>query len=260
MSNIELTIKSELSNGRKVLSIFLTTGFPAMSGFTDLVLQILEAGADMVELGIPFSDPIADGPVIQFSSQVALANGVKVEKVFNVVEEIKQNSNKPVILMGYANPIQSYGLENFIKSCKQIKVDGLIVPDIPIEEYDDFFSQNLNDLDVILLVSPTSEDKRINFIGNKSKGFVYCVSVKGITGERNSVSGESIKYIQKVKRLLPDKNILVGFGVSSPQIARTYAEHSDGVIVGSAIVKLLSENKVKEAIELISSIKNSLSI
>jgi tryptophan synthase alpha chain len=258
MSNIESTIKNELSNGRKVLSVFLTTGFPAMAGFTDLVLQILEAGADMIELGIPFSDPIADGPVIQYSSQVALANGVNVEKVFNAVEEIKRNSNKPLILMGYANPIQSYGLENFIRSCKQIDADGLIVPDIPIEEYDDFFSESMNGLDVILLVSPTSEDERIKLIGNKSRGFVYCVSVKGITGERNSVSDESIKYIQKVKRILPDKNILVGFGVSSPKIARTYAEFSDGVIVGSAIVKLLSENKVKEAIDFVSSIKNGM--
>jgi tryptophan synthase alpha chain len=258
MRSIQSTIKSELSSGRKVLSVFLTTGFPSMAGFTDLVHQILEAGADMVELGIPFSDPIADGPVIQYSSQIALANGVNIEKVFNVVEDIKRNSNKPLILMGYANPIQNYGLENFIKSCKQINVDGLIVPDIPIEEYDDFFSENMNGLDVILLVSPTSENERIRLIGNKSEGFVYCVSVKGITGERNFVSDESIKYIQKVKRILPDKNILVGFGVSSPQIARTYAEYSDGVIVGSAIVKLLSENKIKEAIDLVSSIKNEM--
>lgn len=258
MRSIQSTIKNELSNGRKVLSVFLTTGFPSMAGFTDLVLKILEAGADMVELGIPFSDPIADGPVIQYSSQVALTNGVNIEKVFNVVEEIKRNSNKPLILMGYANPIQNYGLENFVKNCKQINVDGLIVPDIPIEEYDDFFSENMNGLDVILLVSPTSENERIKLIGNKSKGFVYCVSVKGITGERNSVSDESIKYIQKVKGILPDKNILVGFGVSSPQIARTYAEYSDGVIVGSAIIKLLSENKVKEAIDLVSSIKNEM--
>lgn len=258
MSNIELTIKNELSNGRKVLSVFLTTGFPTIDGFTDLVLQILHAGADMLELGIPFSDPIADGPVIQYSSQVALANGINIEKVFNVVEEIKRNSNKPIILMGYANPIQSYGLENFFKRCKQIKIDGIIVPDISIEEYDYFFSPNMNDLDVILLVSPTSDDERIKLIGNKSRGFVYCVSVKGTTGERNSVSDESIQYIQKVKRILPDKNILVGFGVSSPQIAKTFAEYSDGVIVGSAIIKLLSENKINEAIELISSIKDSL--
>ncbi|MCL6495688.1 MAG: tryptophan synthase subunit alpha, partial [Ignavibacterium sp.] len=126
MSNIESTIKNELSKGRKVLSVFLTAGFPAMTGFTDLVLQFLEAGADMIELGIPFSDPIADGPVIQYSSQIALTNGVNIKKVFNVVEEIKRNSRKPIILMGYANPIQNYGLENFVKNCKQISVDGLI--------------------------------------------------------------------------------------------------------------------------------------
>lgn len=258
MSNIESVIKSEISNKRKVLSVFLTAGFPSLNNFSDLVLQVFDAGADIIELGIPFSDPIADGPVIQHSSQVALENGVNISKVFELVSVIKKHSNKPIILMGYANPILSYGVKEFFSACENVKVDGLIVPDIPLEEYDFFFDSNSNKIDTILLVSPTSGEKRIQMIGEKSRGFVYCVSVKGITGERNKVSGESLKYITKVKSLLYDKNVLVGFGISSPQIARQFASVSDGVIVGSAIIKLLRDNKQKEMIDLVTSIKKNL--
>lgn len=259
MSRIELTIQNEISNGRKALSVFLTAGFPDVNGFSDLVLSVFEVGADMVELGIPFSDPIADGPVIQHSSQRAIENGVNLEKVFLMLNEIRKNSDKPIILMGYANPILNYGLNSFLSTCNELKLDGLIVPDIPLEEFDSFFDSSVKNIDTIMLVSPTSDDNRIKMIGEKSKGFVYCVSVKGITGERNSVSEDSLNYISKVKSLLPDKNILVGFGISNPQIAKSFSSVSDGVIVGSAVIKLLSEKKYKETFELVSSIKRELS-
>lgn len=260
MSRIELTIQNEISNGRKVLSVFLTAGFPSVESFSDLVLNVYEAGADMIELGIPFSDPIADGPVIQHSSQRAIENGVNLEKVFLILNEIRKNSDKPIILMGYANPILNYGLNSFFSACNELKVDGLIIPDIPLEEFDSFFDSSVKNIDTIMLVSPTSDDNRIKMIGEKSKGFVYCVSVKGITGERNSVSEESLNYIGKVKSLLPDKSILVGFGISNPQSAKSFSSVSDGVIVGSAVIKLLSEKKYKETFELISSIKRELSL
>ncbi|GMU94705.1 tryptophan synthase subunit alpha [Ignavibacterium album] len=260
MSRIELTIQNEISNGRKVLSVFLTAGFPSVESFSDLVLNVYEAGADMIELGIPFSDPIADGPVIQHSSQRAIENGVNLEKVFLILNEIRKNSDKPIILMGYANPILNYGLNSFLSTCNELKVDGLIIPDIPLEEFDSFFDSSVKNIDTIMLVSPTSDDNRIKMIGEKSKGFVYCVSVKGITGERNSVSEESLNYIGKVKSLLPDKSILVGFGISNPQSAKSFSSVSDGVIVGSAVIKLLSEKKYKETFELISSIKRELSL
>lgn len=260
MSKIELTIQNEISNGRKALSVFLTAGFPDFDNFSDLVLSVFEAGADMIELGIPFSDPIADGPVIQYSSQRAIENGVNLEKVFLMLNEIRKNSDKPIILMGYANPILNYGLNSFISNCNELKVDGLIIPDIPLEEFDSFFDSSVKKIDTIMLVSPTSDDKRIKMIGEKSKGFVYCVSVKGITGERNSVTEESLNYIHKVKSLLPDKNILVGFGISNPQIAKKFSSVSDGVIVGSSVIKLLSEKKYKETFDLISLIKRELSI
>ncbi|MCA2004883.1 MAG: tryptophan synthase subunit alpha, partial [Ignavibacterium sp.] len=137
---------------------------------------------------------------------------------------------------------------------------GLIIPDIPLEEYDSFFDSTVKDIDTIMLVSPTSEHRRIKMIGEKSKGFVYCVSVKGITGERNSVSQESINYIRRVKSILPDKKILVGFGVSSPEIASKFASVSDGVIVGSAVIKLLTKNKQAEMIDLVRGTKNKLII
>ncbi|MBI5661195.1 MAG: tryptophan synthase subunit alpha [Ignavibacterium album] len=260
MSRIELTIQNEISNGRKVLSVFLTAGFPSVESFSDLVLNVFEAGADLIELGIPFSDPIADGPVIQHSSQRAIENGVNLEKVFLKLNEIRKNSDKPIILMGYANPILNYGLNSFLSTCNELKVDGLIIPDIPLEEFDSFFDSSVKNIDTIMLVSPTSDDNRIKMIGEKSKGFVYCVSVKGITGERNSVSEESLNYIGKVKSLLPDKSILVGFGISNPQSAKSFSSVSDGVIVGSAVIKLLSEKKYKETFELISSIKRELSL
>lgn len=258
MSKIESTIKNEISNGRKVLSVFLTAGFPVVDGFSDLVLKTFESGADMIELGIPFSDPIADGPVIQYSSQVAIENGITLEKVFLIVSEIRKHSDKPIILMGYANPILKFSATSFFSACNELKVDGLIIPDIPLEEYDSFFDTSVKNIDTILLVSPTSDNNRIKLIGEKSRGFVYCVSVKGITGERNSVSQESLDYIKKVKTILPDKNILVGFGISNPLIAKRFASVSDGVIVGSAAIKLLVENKFEEMFNLLNSIKNEL--
>lgn len=223
-------------------------------------MQIFDSGADMIELGIPFSDPIADGPVIQYSSQIALENGVTIENVFSIVDEVKKHSKKPNILMGHANPIQSYGQKRFFSDCQRLKVDGIIIPDVPLDEYDDFFTPKPESTDTILLVSPTSDDERITQIGEKSGGFVYCVSVKGITGERNSINNKSIEYVRRVKSLLPEKNILVGFGISSPQTAKNFAQVSDGVIVGSTIIKSLMNENLNRTLEKIKSLKEAMRI
>lgn len=259
MSNLDSFIKNELKQKRKVLSVFLTAGYPTIKGFTDLALNALTAGADMIEIGIPFSDPIADGPVIQYSSQIALQNGINLNTIFNQAAELKSATNKPIILMGYANPILNYGTEKFINTCNEVKIDALIVPDVPLESYDDFFAINTDPLDTVLLVSPTSDKNRIKLIGEKSKGFVYCVSVKGITGERNNFSVKSLDYIKNVKAILPDKNVLVGFGISNPETAKQVVTVSDGVIVGSAIIKLLMQSDYKKVSSLISEIKQAIS-
>jgi len=221
----------------KILSIFLTSGFPYKDKFVDLSLKSLDAGADMLEIGFPFSDPLADGPSIQYSSKVALENGVNLARTFEYVQGIRKETNKPLILMGYANPVLSYGIENFSSSCKHTGVDGVIIPDIPLEEFEGFFHKNFDDIDKIFLITPTTPDERIRQIDEKSSGFVYCVSVSGTTGARDNY--DNLQYIKRSGTLLNKNKMLVGFGVSSCNTAKAYAESSDGVIVGSAIVDLL---------------------
>ena len=260
-SKIENYISKINNEGSKVLSVFLTCGFPSPDGFEDLALSILDSGADMLELGIPFSDPIADGNVIQYSSQKALDNGITLEKALVGAQEIKSKTSKPIILMGYANPFLKYGLKKLSKSINDIGVEGIIVPDIPIEEYDDFFSNDFSDIDTILLVSPTSTKERVIKIGEKSSGFVYCVSVKGITGKQNSFQQDSIEYVSTTKTTLSNKKVLVGFGISNADTAKSFSSVSDGVIIGSAVINLLknSNGTYKEVFDFISNIKKSIS-
>lgn len=245
----------------KVLSVFITCGFPSPEGFEELVLSLFDAGADMIELGVPFSDPIADGSVIQFSSQQALLHGINLERTLLIAEKIKSRSDKPIILMGYANPFLSYGVSELAKSIKEIGIDGIIVPDVPIEEYNDFFEDKFNEVDTILLVSPTTPTERVIEIGNRSSGFVYCVSVKGITGKQKIEQKNSIEYVRDLRYILKDKNILVGFGISDEQTAYNFSGVSDGVIIGSAVIKsLLNSNGTnKETLDFVRRIKNKIS-
>lgn len=248
-------------NGGKVLSVFLTCGFPSKDGFEELALSVLDAGADMIELGVPFSDPIADGSIIQYSSYKALNNGINLDVVLEVANKIKAQTQKPIILMGYANPFLRYGISELSKSMKEIGIDGIIVPDIPVEEYDDFFKNDFDDIDKILLVSPTSPKQRVIEIGHRSSGFVYCISVKGITGEQNNFQDNSIKYVQSTKKLLENKKVLVGFGISNEETAQRFSKVSDGIIIGSAVIKLLmnSNGTNKDTLNFINKIKTKIS-
>lgn|SRR5574338_565582 len=261
MSHLENYINNIKLKSGKILSVFITCGFPSPDGFDELVLSILDSGADMIELGVPFSDPIADGSVIQLSSQKALSYGINLEKTLLIAEKIKSQSDKPIILMGYANPFLSFGISDLAKSIKEIGIDGIIVPDVPIEEYDDFFGSNFDDIDTILLVSPTTPEERVIQIGNKSKGFVYCVSVKGITGKHQLEVKESLEYIGGLRQTLKDKNILVGFGISDKDTAYNFSRVSDGVIIGSAVIKSLlnSNGTYNKTLDFIKRIKNKIS-
>jgi tryptophan synthase alpha chain len=260
-SKIENYIKSINDNESKVLSVFLTCGFPIKDGFEELALSVLDSGADMLELGVPFSDPIADGSVIQYSSQVALQNGMNLETCLSITKKIKSKTTKPIILMGYANPFLSYGIDRLAASIKENGVDGIIVPDVPIEEYDSFFGDSFIETDTILLVSPTSTRERIVEIGKKSSGFVYCVSVKGITGKKNNFEQSSIDYIKSTKSILENKKVLVGFGISDDHSAVNFSNVSDGVIIGSAVINLLknSNGNFKETLDFVGRIKNAIS-
>jgi tryptophan synthase alpha chain len=259
-SKILKYIADKNTKGEKVLSIFLTSGFPKMDNFVDLALKVLDAGADMLEIGFPFSDPIADGPVIQQSSQTALSNGIDLLKTLNYVKEINKYTEKPIILMGYANPLLSYGLEKFADDSKRIGVNGLIVPDIPLDEYEDFFTSKFGGTDIILLITPTTPTDKIKMIDEKSSGFVYCVSVTGTTGIQKTASKDNLQFIKNAYEQCTNNKVLVGFGISSVEDVNYYKPYCDGVIVGSVVIKSLmnDDSKYQKTLALVHKLKSSL--
>jgi tryptophan synthase alpha chain len=235
MSNI----KNAFNNGKAFIP-FITCGDPDLETTKKTVIAMVEAGADLVELGIPFSDPTAEGPVIQEGNLRALQGGVTTDKIFAMVEDLRNYVSVPLVFMTYANVVFSYGAERFTKTCSRIGVDGLILPDIPFEEKGEFLEAcQKNNIDLISLIAPTSE-QRIARIAAEAQGFVYCVSSLGVTGARTEITTDIGAMVRKVKEQ-QDIPCAVGFGISTPQQAAKMAESADGVIVGSAIVKLCAQ-------------------
>ncbi|MEF2597217.1 MAG: tryptophan synthase subunit alpha [Lachnospiraceae bacterium] len=219
---------------------FITCGDPSLEVTEQLVYALEEAGADLIELGIPFSDPTAEGPVIQAANVRALAGGVTTDKIFEMVEKIRKRTAIPMVFMTYANVVFSYGTERFVKKAADIGMDGLILPDVPFEEKEEFDSVcRAHGLGLISLIAPTSHE-RIARIAREAEGFVYCVSSLGVTGMRSSITtdiGAMVKLVKAEK----DIPCAVGFGISTPEQAKKMADQSDGAIVGSAIVKLCGQ-------------------
>lgn len=235
MSNIAKAFE----NGKAFIP-FVTCGDPSLDVTEKIVYAMVEAGADLIELGIPFSDPTAEGPVIQGANLRALSGGVTTDKVFDLVRKIRTKTDVPMVFMTYANVVFSYGSERFISTCSEIGIDGLILPDIPYEEKDEFDGIcKQYGLDLVSLIAPTSHD-RISMIASDANGFVYCVSSLGVTGTRSEITtdiGAMVELVKKAK----DIPCAVGFGISTPEQARQMAAKADGVIVGSAIVKLCAQ-------------------
>ena len=219
---------------------FITCGDPSLEVTEQLVYALEEAGADLIELGIPFSDPTAEGPVIQAANVRALSGGVTTDKIFEMVEKIRKRTAIPMVFMTYANVVFSYGTERFVKKSADIGMDGLILPYVPFEEKEEFDSVcRAHGLDLISLIAPTSHE-RIARIAREAEGFVYCVSSLGVTGMRSSITtdiGAMVKLVKAEK----DIPCAVGFGISTPEQAKKMADQSDGAIVGSAIVKLCGQ-------------------
>jgi len=227
--------------GKKGLIPYITAGDPDLPSTVALTMQMAVAGADLIELGIPFSDPLADGPAIQQASQRSLAGGTTVARILEAVREIRQKSGVPLILMTYYNPVFQFGLERFADSCAEAGVDGLIVPDLPFEEAGAINEMlAYRDMDLIPLVAPTTTDRRLAVITGAARGFVYCVSVTGVTGVREKIDTGLAGFTAGVRRhtALP---LAVGFGISGPEQAAAVAEHCDAVVVGSAIVRIVAE-------------------
>ena len=227
----------EAFQGKKAFIPFITCGDPDLETTEQLVYAMEKEGAAVIELGIPFSDPTAEGPVIQAANQRALGGGVTTDKVFETVEKIRKNSRIPLVFMTYANVVFSYGTERFVKRMKETGMDGLILPDVPFEEKEEFDSVCREyGIELISLIAPTSHE-RIRMIAEKASGFVYCVSSLGVTGTRSEITtdiGEMVRLVKEAK----DIPCAVGFGISTPEQAAEMCRQADGVIVGSAIVKL----------------------
>lgn len=235
MSNIEKAFK----NGKAFIA-FLTCGDPDLETTAAAVRAAVENGADLIELGIPFSDPTAEGPVIQSANIRALDGGVTIDKIFDFVRELRRDIEVPMVFMTYANVVFSYGAERFISTCKDVQMDGLILPDLPFEEKEEF--QPLcrqYGIDLVSLIAPTSEN-RIAMIAKEAEGFLYIVSSLGVTGTRSEIKTD-LSSIVEVVRQNTDIPCAIGFGISTPEQAKKMAGISDGAIVGSAIVKLLEK-------------------
>lgn len=251
---------SKAFSGKKALIAFITCGDPNLETTKNLVVEMEKAGADLIEMGIPFSDPVAEGPVIQRASARALQGGVTTDKLFEMVKSIRKTSSVPLAFMTYANPVYTYGLDRFLSGCQECGICCVIMPDVPFEEKNEMIEKFYEyDIKLISLIAPTSKE-RIGKIAAEAEGFVYCVSSLGVTGTRKEITtdiAEMVKGVKAVKEI----PCAVGFGISTPQTAAKIAKDCDGVIVGSAIVELIEkygEDSVAPVCDFVSNMKEQI--
>src|SRR3990170_1868062 len=245
-TRLKETFESLAKKGEKALVAFITAGDPDMDSTGNFISAIERGGADIIELGIPFSDPMADGPTIQASSERALKNGATVDKVFALMEKTRKTSDIPIVLFGYYNPVFVYGVKRFAKRASKAGCDGVLIVDLPPEESDELKKElDAVGIPLIYLLTPTSGEGRMKIVARAASGFIYYVSVAGVTGARRSLSNKIAKSVKRIRKFT---NVPVGggFGISTPEQAREVGVFSDAVIVGSAIINVISGAKTKE--------------
>jgi tryptophan synthase alpha chain len=237
---------SALMASRKqgILSVFFTAGFPSLDKTVQIACALEKAGVDLIEIGVPFSDPVADGPVIQESNKVALENGISVSLVLEQLAEIRRRINIPIILMGYVNPILQYGFEKFCLDASKAGADGLILPDLPLDVYERKYKSAVSDAGLlnILLISPTTSDERIRKIDSASEGFIYAVAASSTTGVREGFSAEQVDYFKRLNSMQLGNPLLAGFGISNSETFQTACKYTAGAIVGSAFIKMIKDS------------------
>jgi tryptophan synthase alpha chain len=247
---------------RKLLVPFFTAGYPTVAGSYSLISRAAESGADIIEIGMPFSDPLADGPSIQYSSQIALEHGTNLDTVFDLVENLRRTTEIPILLMGYFNPILAFGPSKFVSTCAGVGVDGLIIPDLPLDEASEIRALLIKkQQSLILLAAPTSTDQRLKQISRLATDFVYAVTVTGVTGSRTSFDKSTDNYLRRLSRIL-DKPFVAGFGVSSAEAAVRLARYADGVVLGSALIEIIRKQGLAKGeaqlLKLLSQIRREL--
>ncbi len=258
--NIGGVFKGLRENNQKAFIPFLTCGFPSLDGFFTLFDTLDRNGADIIEVGIPFSDPLADGSVIQATSKIALENGINTDIVFSSILKIRKRSDTPIAVMTYFNTVYHYGFNRFLKKAEDAGVNGLIIPDLPLEEFKSYRSYfNNTNIDNIMFASLTSTQKRLSIIAKEGRGFVYCVSVKGVTGVRDSVNPEVRTFLRSLRKItsLP---LALGFGLSNREQIIRIKDYCDGIIIGSKILSLLLEtDDLKKGIKKVESFMSGVS-
>ena len=248
------------SSSRKALIAYLTVGYPSVEATIEVVPELVQAGCDMIELGIPFSDPLADGPVIQRASYEALLRGVTPQQCLSVAAELRHRTDAPLIFMGYYNPLLHYGLEEFCRASNEAGVDGLIIPDLPPDEGSELETIAAgNGLDLIYLLAPTSTGERVRLVTDRARGFIYVVSLKGVTGARDTLPAELESFIAQVREATP-KPLCVGFGISTPEQAQRVGSLADGIIIGSRILDIMasSDEPAAAAADFVREIRGSI--
>lgn len=252
-------IKNAFANGKAFIP-FITGGDPDIDTTEQLIYAMDKAGADLIEIGIPFSDPVAEGPVIQAASERALLAGCTTDKLFDMVTRVRKNYDKPLLFMTYINPIYTYGKDKFMTKCAECGIDGVIVPDLPFEEKAELSKDcEAHGIDLISLIAPTSHE-RITMIAKEAKGFIYCVSSMGVTGVRKEISTDITSMVNLV-RSATDTPCAIGFGISTPEQAKKMTSVSDGAIVGSAIVRIIAKygkDSIDEVSKYVSSMKKAI--
>jgi len=232
------------ASGKKdLLNIYFTAGYPALHDTADIAEALASAGADIIELGMPYSDPLADGTTIQQSSELAIANGMTMELLFEQVEEIRRRTQIPLVWMGYLNPVMQYGEDRFLQRCAASGIDGLIIPDLPLHEYEASFKAKAEALGLVFsfLITPQTPEFRIREIARLSSGFVYMVSSASITGAKAGISASQVTYFERIEAMNLAQPKLTGFGISDKDSFQTACRYSQGAIIGSAFIKALGE-------------------
>ena len=250
-------INQTLNQDKKLLSIYFTAGFPQLGDTVPILEQLQEADVDMIELGLPFSDPLADGPTIQESSTQALRNGMTTDKLFTQLEGIRDRIHVPMIVMGYFNPIMQYGVERFCKRCQEVGIDGLIIPDLPADVYHEQYQSLFQQYGLLnmFLITPQTPDERIRYIDQVSEGFIYMVSSAATTGAQGSFGDTQQHYFQRIADMKLQSKLLVGFGISNAETYQAAVAHSQGAIIGSAFIKHLEANGNQSVREFVKTIR-----
>lgn len=251
-------IDEKFQEDKKLLSIYFSAGHPSLEDTVPILKKLQAAKVDMVEIGLPFSDPLADGPTIQKSSTQALCNGMTTDKLFSQLENIREYIKIPLVLMGYFNPMMQFGIEKFCQCCESIGIDGLIIPDLPVDVYHEKYKVlfDKHGLYNMFLITPQTPENRIRYIDKVSNGFIYMVSSASVTGAKNTFGNSQKDYFKRISEMRLSSPTVVGFGISNASTYSTAIEHSNGAIIGSAFIKFLEDKGVNKIADFINSIRD----